>query len=170
MRYFDFSRLINKYRSQFSAIIFLEGYYDDKGDWVKGTNEEITVYGAVISHRESKVFRSEGRLTEKDKRLFTLEPISNELQGSQVVYEGNVYSIMDNVENAKFTGVYAYTLKYVSAFKEKRVDVDITETVEALEERLDGVRAASEPPVPPADNVSEDKEKLENRLDGVLND
>ena len=170
MQYFDFSYLINKYKSQLKAIIFIEGYYDEKGDWVKGEEEEIEVYGAVISHKESKIFRSEGKLTEKDKRLFTLEPISSALHGSKIVYGGNVYSIVDNVENAKFTGVYAYTLKYVSAFKETRIDVDITDTVEDLEQRLDGVLVASEPVKPPVNELAEEAGKLEKRLDGVLSD
>lgn len=116
MQYFNFSRLIKKYESQFKAITLSDGYYNDAGDWVKGDKAETVIYGAIISHRESKVFRSEGTLTAKDKRLFTLKPIEKALQGSKVIYDGDMYSIEDNTENAKFTGVYAYTLKYVSAF------------------------------------------------------
>lgn len=118
MQYFNFSRLINKYKSKFKVITLTDGYYNDSGDWVKGDKAETTVQGAIISYKESKVYRSEGTLTAKDKRLFTLEPIKKALQGSKVIYEGNVYSIEDNTENAKFTGAYAYTLKYISAFKE----------------------------------------------------
>lgn len=117
MRYFNFSRLINKYKSEFKAVTLTDGHYDDAGDWVKGERSETVVYGAVISHKESKIYRSEGTLTAKDKRLFTLEPISKALQGSKAIYDGQMYSIEDNTENAKFTGVYAYTLKWISAFK-----------------------------------------------------
>lgn len=164
MQYFDFSYLINKYKSQMKAITFIEGYYDEKGDWVKGESEETVIYGAVIGFKESKIYRSEGKITAKDKRLFTLEPLKNALQGSKIAYEGNVYSVEDNTENAKFTGVYAYTLKYVSAFKETRSDVDITETVEDLEQRLDGV--LDDAPIVPEKPETDYAEALEKRLDG----
>ena len=139
MQYFNFRRLIEKYKSEFTAITLVLGHYDDAGDWVKDSTEEKTIYGAVISHKENRVYRSEGALSTKDKRLFTLERIEAGLQNSKVIYEGNVYSIVDNVENAKFTGVYAYTLKYVSAFKDTRPEYDITEEADELAQRLDGV-------------------------------
>lgn len=170
MQYFNFARLVHKYTSELKAIILVDGYYDDSGDWVKSGTDETVIYGAVISHKEGKIFRSAGTLTTKDKRLFMLEPIDNALNGSKAVYEGNLYTIEDNVENAKFTGVYAYTLKYVSAFKEERPNYDVTEELEDLEQRLDGVLAASEdmPPDDVTDDLNEHKEDLEQRLDGVL--
>ena len=118
MQYFNFSRLINKYKSEFTAITLSEGYFNDAGDFIKGDKSEITLQGAVIAFRESKVHRSEGTLTAQDRRLFTLSPIEKALHGSKVIYKGNVYSIEDSSDNSNFTGVYAYTLKYVSAFKE----------------------------------------------------
>lgn len=118
MPYFNFTRLINKYKSEFTAITLADGYYNDAGDWVKGEETETVLQGAVIAFKESKVHRSEGQLTTQDRRLFTLEPIDKALKGSKVIYAGNVYSIEDETENAKFTGVYAYTLKWISAFKE----------------------------------------------------
>jgi hypothetical protein len=119
MQYYDFSRLIRKYQTTFTTITITDGYYDDYGDWVKGSEVRKELQGAIISHRESKIYRSEGNLTAKDKRLFMLEPIENALLHSKVIHNGNEYSIEDNVENAIFTGVYAYRLKYVSAFDEK---------------------------------------------------
>lgn len=119
MQYYDFSRLIQKYQTTFTVITVRDGHYDDYGDWVKGVEIKKELQGAIISHRESKIYRSEGNLTAKDKRLFMLEPIENALLHSKVIYDGNEYKIEDNVENAKFTGVYAYTLKHVSAFDEK---------------------------------------------------
>lgn len=138
MAFYNFSRLINKYSSEFTAITLSTGYYDDSGDWVDGETKEITLHGAIIKHRDTKIFKSNGTLTEQDRALFTLEPIEKALQGSQVVYNGNVYSIVDNLENAKFTGVYKYTLKYVSAFK-KKLQGDLNDAKERLEKRLDGV-------------------------------
>ena len=138
MAYYNFTRLVNKYSSEFTAISLLTGYYDDSGDWVDGETVEITLHGAIIKHRDTKIFKSNGTLTEQDRALFTLEPIEKALQGSQVVYEDNVYSIVDNLENAKFTGIYKYTLKYVSAFK-KKLKGDLNDTAQRLEKRLDGV-------------------------------
>lgn len=117
-QYYNFRRLIEKYSSEFKAIVLKGGDYDNKGDWVKGEKEEITLYGAVISHRESKVYRSEGNLTAKDKRLFVFKPIAETLFNATIIYEGDEYSLEETTQNAKFTGVYAYNLKYISAFKE----------------------------------------------------
>lgn len=118
MCYFNFDRLINKYKSECTAITLAEGYYDDMGDFVKGEATETTIQGAIVSFQENKVHRSEGTLTTQDKRLFTLEPINNALHGAKVIHNGNVYNLEESSENAKFTGVYAYLLKYISAFGE----------------------------------------------------
>lgn len=137
-QYFDFSRLINKYITDFYAVVLLAGYFDDSGDWQEGETAKIPLNGAIISFKDSKIFRSEGTLTTKDKQLFMLEPIPEALHGSKVVYLDDVFSIVDNTENAEFTGVLAYTLKYVSAFKDANIEHDITMTLEKLAQRLDG--------------------------------
>ena len=117
MRYFNFTRLVKKYSSEFTAIIPSEKELNDSGDWEKGEPKEFVLTGAIIGRGERAVFRSEGTLTEKDKRLFMLEPIDKSLLGAQVVYEGDVFRIQSSSDNSKFTGVWAYLLKYVSAFK-----------------------------------------------------
>lgn len=170
MQYYNFTRLIKKYSSEFTAITLTEGYYDDTGDWVNGSLSAVKLNGAIISHKESKIFRSEGALTEKDKRLFVFQPIDDKLHGAKVIHDDysgkNVYSIVDNVENSKFTGVFAYTLKYVSAFKDFAPDYDLTEALERLEKRLDGVLVDTEPPKPDS-SFSEATTRLEKRLGGV---
>lgn len=118
MAYFDFSRLIGKYMSEFIAITHTEGSYDNKGKWVEGKETRQTLKGAIIGFKESKIFRSSGTLTAKDKRLFMLEPINDALKGAEIVFKGEKYNIDEESENADFTGVWAYTLKYVSAFDE----------------------------------------------------
>lgn len=117
MQYFDFEYLIDKYGRDVTIAIPSEGHYDDSGDWVKGEPETITIFGAVVNFKESKVFRSEGTLTTQDKKLFTLEPLKLPLNGSVAVFEGKGYNIEDNTENAEYTGVYAYTMRFCSAFK-----------------------------------------------------
>lgn len=118
MQYFNFNNLISKYKSDFIALTVSDGSYNNAGDYVKGELVKTQLSGAIISHTEAKIFRSEGALTEKDKRLFMLEPIDEKLHGAKVIYEGNAYDLLTAVENSKFTGVYSYTLKYVSSFNE----------------------------------------------------
>lgn len=113
---FDFSYLINKYATEFIAEIPPEGKYNDAGEWEAGAATKKTLHGAIISHRESKIFRSEGTLTGKDKALYMLEPLEKSLHGAKVIHGDKIYSIGDLLENSGFTGVWAYTLKYVSAF------------------------------------------------------
>ena len=122
--------------------------------------EKIDLEGAIISFKESKVYRSEGTYTANDKRLFMLKPIDDKLNGAKVAYEGKVYSVEDNTENAKFTGVYAYTLKFCSAFKNKEHDYDLTDAVWKLEQRLDGTLVEKAPTPPPDENMTESIEKL----------
>lgn len=168
MQYMDFSLLIEQHSTDFVAELPSEGYWNDEGDFVQDEPMRKTLRGAIIAHRENKIFRSEGKLTGKDKALYMLEPIENSLHGAKIVYEDIVYSIGDLLENSKFTGVWAYSLKYVSAFKKTAPEYDITEEVEDLEQRLDGVLVASEE-MPETDktNYAED---LAKRLDGVRND
>lgn len=116
MAFFNFNRLIAKYGSNLTAITIADGHYDTSGDWVKDETSETIIFGAVISHSENKVYRSEGALTKQDRRFFTAKPINSSLMGAKAIYDGNIYSIESCSENAKFTGVYAYTLKYVSVF------------------------------------------------------
>lgn len=116
MAFFNFNRLIAKYGSNLTAITIADGHYDESGEWVKDETSETIIFGAVISHSENKIYRSEGALTKQDRRFFTANPINPSLMGAKAIYDGKVYSIENCSENAKFTGVYAYTLKYVSVF------------------------------------------------------
>lgn len=117
MQYFDFTQLVEDYSSDFTVITYGESGIDDRGYRVKGEKKEISLRGAIISRGENVIFRSDGKLTAKDKRLFMLTPIDNALLNSKVVYENEVYDIQSSTDNSKFTGVWAYVLKYVSAFK-----------------------------------------------------
>lgn len=119
MANFNFVRLVNKYSTEFTAIIPSKGYYNDAGDYVQDAEQEITLTGAIIAHRESKIFRSEGTITQQDRALYTLKPLENALQGAKVIYKGNTYRIGETLDNGEFTGVWYYNLKYVSAFDEE---------------------------------------------------
>lgn len=116
MQNFDFSGLIDKYETDFTVISEAKGGYDDSGEYVKGKTTEQQMSGAIIAYSEEKVYRSEGTLTKQDRLLIMQEPVSEALLGAEVLYQNKKYRIEDNTENAEFTGVYQYTLKYVSAF------------------------------------------------------
>lgn len=120
MQRFNFTRLVEKYSSDFTIITYSESEdkYDDRGYRVKDNKKETTLNGAILSRGESVIFRSDGKLTAKDKRLFMLTPIDDALLKAKVVYDNDIYEIQSSTDNSKFTGVWAYVMKYVSAFKD----------------------------------------------------
>lgn len=115
-QYFDFSDLIDDYSTTFEVITHTAGGYDEAGDWQDGQETRTEYTGAIISFKESKVFRSDGKITNKDKRLFMQQALPDALVGASVVHDGKEYMIESEHENAEFTGVYSYFLRYVSAF------------------------------------------------------
>ena len=117
--YFDFFDLINKYSTEFTLVEEGNGFYDDKGSYVKGKVIKRELTGAIMNIRDSKLYRSEGTLTSADKELYSFDKISN-IVNAFIVWKGNKYKIEEAEENAEFTGVYRYTLKYVSAFNAGR--------------------------------------------------
>ena len=117
-QYFNFKRLINKYITTFTAIIPSKDTINDSGDYVSGAETEKALTGAIIAMSESRVIRSEGVYTQQDRDLYMLEPLDSSLKGARIIYGGKEYRIGDELENSEFTGVWHYTLKYVSAFNE----------------------------------------------------
>ena len=118
MRYFNFDRLITKYSTEFIVRIPIEGGNAKYGTNKPKTFKNITMQGAIISHSETKIFRSEGTLSQQDKALYMLKPIDNALKGAELVHDNKVYRIGDLLENSTFTGVWSYSLKYISVFND----------------------------------------------------
>lgn len=118
MAYFNFSRLIKKYSREFTLVTVDDGYYDDKGDFVKGEATEIKLTGAIIGFKESKIYRENSTLTARDKHLHMLSEIPKPLMNAYVIFDSNKYKIEEEEgkDNAEFTGVFNYVLKWVSAF------------------------------------------------------
>lgn len=115
-QYFDFSGLIEDYSTTFEVLTSTEAGYNAKGDWQNGDEQRLVLSGAIISFTEKKVLRSDGAITAKDKRLFVLQSLPDALIGAKVRYNGQAYRIESMLENAAFTGVYSYFLRWVSAF------------------------------------------------------
>lgn len=120
MQYFDFSSLIEQYSVDFKVLGESKGVYDDSGEYVAGEKTEYIFHGAIVAFSENKVYRSEGQLTSQDKLLIMREPIDRALHGAKVIHDNRRYRIESELENAEFTGVYQYTLKYVSAFDKEQ--------------------------------------------------
>lgn len=118
-QYFDFSGLISDYENPFTVVTHKSGY-DEKGDWQEGQEVKQELKGAIIGFRESKIFRAEGAISAKDKRLFTLARLPEALLGAKAIYQGQEYMIESELENAEFTGVYSYLLRWVRAFDKLR--------------------------------------------------
>ena len=114
--YFDFCNIINKYSVNFKAIITVNKSFNDEGIYLD-TNEEKELTGAIISISDGKIYRSDGTLTSKDKYLFVFEKLP--IKDTEIIYSENRYRVEEEVENAEFTGVYQYILKYVSAFNKE---------------------------------------------------
>lgn len=115
-QYFNFSQLISDYSNDFEIVVPQESHYDDTGELVKGNELVKSMRGAIIGFRESKIFRSEGAITSKDKHLFMRTPIPEALKSAKVRYLGQEYMIESETENAEFTGVYSYVLRWCRAF------------------------------------------------------
>lgn len=121
-RYFNFQRLIEKYSRPFTVVVPGAGGFDALGDYRSDEDRRELMYGAILSHRQNKVFRSEGTLTEQDRALYLLSPLPACFLGAVVEFQDRRYRIASELENGEFTGVYAYTLKYESAFDEEGGD------------------------------------------------
>ncbi len=119
MQYFNFSRLIRKYSRQFTCELKAEGTYDNLGERVTPESSVISMTGAILSVRDSKLHQSDGEYTEKDKVLYMLTPIDNAMLGAEIIFKDNVYTVEDSTgaDDAEFTGVYRYHLKWVSVFR-----------------------------------------------------
>lgn len=115
-QYFDFSSLIDDYSTDFTVITHTDSGYDAAGDWQEGTEQKLTLTGAIIAFKENKVLRSDGAITSKDKRLFMQQALPDALLGAVVLHAGQTYRIESELENAEFTGVWSYLLRWVSAF------------------------------------------------------
>lgn len=115
-QYFDFSGLIKDYENTVTVLTYTEAGYDERGKWQEGQETKTELKGAVIGFREGKVFRSDGAITSKDKRLFMLQRLPQALVGAKLLYNKQEYRIESELENAEFTGVYSYFLRWVRAF------------------------------------------------------
>lgn len=115
-QYFDFSALVKAFANPFTVLTYTEAGYDERGKWQEGQEVKTELTGAIIGFKESKVFRADGAIASKDKRLFMLQQLPQALVGAKVQYNKQEYMIESELENAEFTGVYSYYLRWVRSF------------------------------------------------------
>ena len=118
MQKFNFTQLVDDYSREITVITKSDGYYNESGDYVKGEEKETTMRGAVIRHRESKVYKSNGTLTLNDYALYLTEKPDIDLIGSEVKVDNQKFKVENTLDNSEFTGVWSFNLKFCSAFKE----------------------------------------------------
>ena len=119
MQYFNFGRLVQKYSRPFVCEIKTTGCYDDLGECYAPTLKHYETEGAVMSVSSSKRYHSDGAYTIKDKNLYMLSPIDGALLNAEIIFNNNVYRIENDTgcDDAEYTGVYSYVLKWVSVFE-----------------------------------------------------
>lgn len=114
MQYYDFSRLIGKYSTEYTLITPTEGSWQG-GHYVNGGEVKETRTGAIIALPLNKIQQSGGYYTAQDRNLYSTTPIEGALTGCKVLHDRNIYSIETDAQNGneRFTGVYSYVLKRV---------------------------------------------------------
>ena len=120
MQYFHFERLIQKYSRSITVHVPADGEYKD-GRYESGKSKETKIVAAILSHAKNKQFQPGGSIETQDRILYTLQPIDKALIGAEISFEGNTYQISADRQtgNECFTGVYAYVLRWVSAFNDR---------------------------------------------------
>lgn len=116
--YYHFRRLIKKYSTTFTAKIPQSGGFVN-GEYT-ASEKEVELTGAILDINEQLIHNSNGTLTANDKQLFIESELADNLVGVKIIHKNKVYNVEEVKENYDFTGFCAYTLKFVSAFKEGR--------------------------------------------------
>lgn len=115
-QYFNFAPVIRAYENPFTLLTYTEAGYDERGKWQDGEETKTELMGAIIGASATKAFKPEGANLAKDKRLYTLQRLPEALAGAKVQYCKQEYMIESELENAEFTGVYSYYLRWVRSF------------------------------------------------------
>ena len=120
MKLYTFNNLIRKYSVPFHFVAKTKGRYES-GKWNEGDSVLQESAGAIVPMAESKVRQSGGVYTSKDRQLYMTHRIPTALQGAQICYKGDLYSIESELDYEDYAGVFIYTLKWVSLF-DREVD------------------------------------------------
>lgn len=110
----DFSRIIEKYSTDFTIIEFSEGNYED-GEYVKGNEIRNPKKGAIFPMSQRKIYNSGGNYKTQDKQLYTTQYISLETE-KFILHNKRKYKIEEDTDYSDFADIYIYILKRVDSF------------------------------------------------------
>lgn len=107
---YDFTRLINKYSTDFTLITPSEGVYEG-GVYKDGEAVHTALRGAIVPMSERKAYQSGGNYTAEDKELYMIKRINKALLGGKVLYKGRYYCIEEETDYSDFADAYKYVLR-----------------------------------------------------------
>ena len=107
---YNFTRLINKYSTDFTLIVPSEGYYEG-GIYKEGKSTTEVLTGAIIPLSKRKIYQLGGNYTAQDKELYMIKRINKALLGGKVLYKGDYYSIEEETDYSDFAEIYHYMLR-----------------------------------------------------------
>lgn len=112
---YDFRRLIHKYSVKFEAVHASEGAYVS-GHYQEGLVTVTEMHGAIVPLAESKLYKSGGSYTAKDRQLYLFTPITSPLKNTNIRYKGQVYSVEQETDFDDYADVYIYLAKWVKEY------------------------------------------------------
>lgn len=115
MKLYDFKRLIDKYSVTF-CLHYTQGEYVS-GRWEQGGKKSISMRGAIVPIKDSKIYSSGGTYSAHDRELYITSPISEPLSNVEVVYKNNIYKIENGRNFEDYADVAIYDLKWVGVSK-----------------------------------------------------
>lgn len=107
---YNFTRLINKYKCDYTLLYHAEGKYEG-GLYKDGETITEIKTGAIVPISSKKIYQSGGTYSAKDKQLYSLTRIPKALLGAKVLYQGNTYSIEEDADYSEFADVFIYVLR-----------------------------------------------------------
>ncbi|MDO5397060.1 MAG: hypothetical protein Q4G33_03940 [bacterium] len=110
MKLYNFTRLINKYSTNFTLIVPSEGQYEG-GIYKDGKPTTEIRAGAIVPLSQRKVYQLGGNYTAQDKELYTARRIEKALSGCKVLYKDVYYSVEEETDYSDFGDVYHYMLR-----------------------------------------------------------
>lgn len=114
MKLYNFTRLIKKYKCNFTVVTQTGGTYEG-GIYVPENKTETEMIGAIVPLGENKIYQSGGSYTTQDRNLYMFKQIPKPLLSGKVIYKGNIYSIEENTDYSEYCDAFIYTLRRVSA-------------------------------------------------------
>jgi hypothetical protein len=120
---YQFTDLITKYSVPYTLIIpGVGGKYDDRGSIIPAEPVKKKRTGAIIPYDNNTVYHSGGAIAQTDRRLRSLTPLPDKLDGVHVEYGGKRYKVESDADFTTYSDFYRYHLKWVSAFDKSKAD------------------------------------------------